>query len=384
VHTDLTKVRQSLFNVLSNAAKFTENGRITLSARRERNGADMIVLEVKDTGIGMTPEQLARVFEPFAQADASTSRRFGGTGLGMAITREFCAMLGGDVACDSEVGKGTTFTLRFRADMRPRPQTVEEGAAEAADEQVPANAPLVLVVDDDSNVRNLLQRNLNGAGYRVCLAASGDEGLKRAKELKPDAITLDVMMPSKDGWAVLSELKADPETADIPVIMVTIVEDRQLGFSLGASEYLSKPVDRARLLEVLRRFLRDKEKGTVLLVEDDGEVRRVFRNILEREGVRLIEAENGRIGLDKLAEDRPDLILLDLMMPEMDGFEFVEHYRDNPAWHDIPIVVVTAKTLTDEDRARLNGWVGNLLHKADANIEAVLADLGRRLRARRA
>ena len=366
--------------MLSNAAKFTENGTILLTARREGEGRGAsVVIAVRDQGIGMTPEQAAKVFEPFAQADASITRKFGGTGLGMAITREFCRMLGGDILCESALGAGTTFTIRLPVDSRPAAAIVAETAPKVASPSVAADAPVILVIDDDTNVRDLLRRNLGAAGFRVELAVNGEEGLRMARELHPDAITLDVMMPRIDGWSVLADLKASPETADIPVVMVTIVEDRQLGFSLGASEFVSKPVDRNRLLTVLKRYVGESADPLILLVEDHEETRQMFRRILEREGVRLVEAENGRIGLEKLATERPSLILLDLMMPEMDGFEFVERYRENPDWHDIPIVVITAKTLTSEDTARLNGWVEDLYRKADHNIEQVVADLCKRL-----
>ncbi len=379
--SDMTKVRQGLFNLLSNAAKFTEEGTITLAARPElRGGIQTVVFEVTDEGIGMTPEQVDKVFDAFTQADVSTSRNFGGTGLGLPITQEFCHLLGGDVICASTPGQGTTFTMWLPLDSNDRATAADRDEANVI--ELPENAPLVLVIDDDANVRDLLRRHLNNTGYRVALADGGEDGLRLARELKPDAITLDVMMPQVDGWTVLSEIKADPTTAEIPVIMVTIIEDRQLGFSLGASEYLAKPVDRGRLVKVLKQFCGDDLAGDVLLVEDDDETREVFRRILEREGVNLVEAENGRVGLERMADMTPALILLDLIMPEMDGFEFVEKLRANPAWQDIPVVVVTAKLLTEEDRARLDGWVQELYQKAEDNIEDVLADLAKGLAAR--
>ncbi len=377
--SDMTKVRQGLFNLLSNAAKFTENGTVTLAAGlATKGGVPAVVFEVTDEGIGMTPEQVDKVFDAFTQADAATAKNFGGTGLGLPITREFCHMLGGDIDCVSSPGQGTTFTIWLPLDSEDRVEPISDTGPDNVVE-LPENAPLILVIDDDANIRELLRRHLNGAGYRVALADGGEEGARLARELNPDAITLDVMMPKVDGWTVLSDLKADAATADIPVVMVTIMEDRQLGFSLGAAEYLAKPVDRNRLVTVLKQFCGDDLAGDVLLVEDDGETRDVFRRILEREGVNLIEAENGRVALDRLAESEPALILLDLVMPEMDGFEFVEHLRANPAWQHIPVVVVTAKILTAEERARLDGWVEALHQKAEDNIEDVLSDLAKRL-----
>src|SRR5262245_1101925 len=252
MHADLTKVRQALFNLLSNACKFTERGAVTLAVIRESlDGRDWLTFSVSDTGIGMTPEQLGKLFEAFTQADAATTRRFGGTGLGLALSRRLCRMMGGDVTAESESGRGSTFTIRLPAVVVA---TAEESAAPA-----PPTAPAVtgigtvLVIDDEAAVRDLMQRFLTKEGFRVAIAQSGEEGLQRARELRPDAITLDVMMPGMDGWAVLSALKADPDVADIPVVMLTIVDDRNLGYALGASDYLTKPIDRERLTTVLKQ-----------------------------------------------------------------------------------------------------------------------------------
>jgi len=329
---------------------------------------------VEDQGIGMTPDQLENIFKPFTQADSSTSKKFGGTGLGLTITREFCRLMGGDITVKSEIDVGTTFTMSILVDASAMTQVTETEALMPI-AQIDGDSPLVLIIDDDINVRDLLQRNLNNAGYRTELAQDGQEGLVKALALRPDAITLDVIMPRSDGWSVLSELKLKPETRDIPVIMVTIIEDRKLGFSLGASEYLSKPVDRDKLISVLERFLGKPENCSVLLVEDDAITRNVFRRFLEKENVTLIEAENGKIAMDMLAKSKPDLILLDLLMPEMDGFEFIDEYRKKPDWQDIPIVVVTAKVLTKDDRERLEGWIEGLYSKLDNEMEQILANI---------
>jgi CheY-like chemotaxis protein len=280
------------------------------------------VFRVSDTGIGMTPEQLTRLFEAFSQADAATTRRYGGTGLGLALSRRLCRMMGGDVTVASEAGRGSTFTIRLPAHVA---EAVEEPAApaKASDRTLPG-VGTVLVVDDEAAVRDLMQRFLIKEGFRVVTASGGEEGLRWARELRPDAITLDVMMPGMDGWAVLSALKADPEIADIPVVMLTIVDDRNLGYALGASDYLTKPIDRERLVTVLRRYRRD---GPVLVVDDDVVVRQLFRRILEPEGHVVVEAENGRVALERLRDVSPSVVLLDLMMPEMDGFEFVGEFR---------------------------------------------------------
>jgi CheY-like chemotaxis protein len=371
MRADLTKVRQALFNLLSNACKFTERGTVALAVAREASGGrEFIVFRVSDTGIGMTPEQLTRLFEAFSQADAATTRRYGGTGLGLALSRRLCRMMGGDVTVESAAGRGSTFAIRLPALVAPAP----ESPAPPAEAAAPASAGIgtVLVIDDEAAVRDLMQRFLSREGFRVVTAAGGEEGLRRARELRPDAITLDVMMPGMDGWAVLSALKADAAVADIPVVMLTIVDDKNLGYALGASDYLTKPIDRERLVAVLRQHRRDLP---VLVVDDDDEVRQLLRRMLEPEGYAVVEAENGRVALERLDDVRPSVILLDLMMPEMDGFEFVAEFRRHEAWRAIPIVVVTAKDLSQDDRERLNGHVQKILQKGTHGRDQLLAEV---------
>jgi signal transduction histidine kinase/DNA-binding response OmpR family regulator len=370
MRADLTKVRQALFNLLSNACKFTDRGTITLAVARETSrDQDSMVFTVSDTGIGMTSEQLARLFEAFSQADAATTRKYGGTGLGLALSRRLCRMMGGDVTAESEAGRGSTFTIRLPAQVA---EAVEEPAPAGPAERAVPGVGTVLVIDDEAAVRDLMQRFLTREGFRIVTAAGGEEGLRLARELRPDAITLDVMMPGMDGWAVLSALKADPDLADIPVIMLTIVDDRNLGYALGASDYLTKPIDRERLVTVLRRHRRDLP---VLVVDDDVEVRQLFRRMLEPEGYTVVEAPNGRVALESLRAISPSVILLDLMMPEMDGFEFVAEFRRHEPWRAIPIVVVTAKDLSHDDRARLNGHVEKILQKGTHGREQLLAEV---------
>jgi GAF domain-containing protein/CheY-like chemotaxis protein len=371
MHADLTKVRQALFNLLSNACKFTERGTVSLAVAREAvDGQEWLTFGVSDTGIGMTPEQLAKLFEAFTQADAATTRRYGGTGLGLALSRRLCRMMGGDVTAESDAGRGSTFMIRLPAQAV---ETVEEPAApEPADDRPFVAVGTVLVIDDEAAVRDLMQRFLAKEGFRVVTAASGEEGLRRARELRPDAITLDVMMPGLDGWAVLSALKADADLADIPVVMLTIVDDKNLGYALGASDYLTKPIDRERLAAVLGKYRRDLP---VLVVDDDVEVRQLLRRMLEPDGYTVVEAENGRVALERLRDGAPAVVLLDLMMPEMDGFEFVAEFRRQAAWRAIPIVVITAKDLSREERERLNGYVQKILQKGAHGREQLLAEV---------
>jgi signal transduction histidine kinase/CheY-like chemotaxis protein len=357
MRADATKLRQSLFNLVSNAAKFTEKGTITLTARRYSSDAmERVRLDVTDTGIGIPEDKIVRVFEEFGQADESTTRDYGGTGLGLPISRKFCQMMGGDITVTSEVGEGSTFTIDLPVTVDAMQAAQDALAEEIAEDDTPG---AILVIDDDPNASDLLRRTLEADGHTVAVATSGEEGLQKARDLKPKLITLDVMMPGMDGWQVLQELKADPELASIPVVMVTIVDEQQLGYSLGAVDYLTKPVDRGALRELVRRY----DPGHILLVEDDPDVREVLSRTLEETGQTVDEAENGKVGLEQVKARKPDLILLDLMMPVMDGFEFATELRKNPDHQDIPIIVITAKDLTDEERSSLQGAVEQIVQK---------------------
>jgi signal transduction histidine kinase/DNA-binding response OmpR family regulator len=377
IHADLTRVRQILFNLLSNAAKFTQRGRVGLEVFPRRvEGEDWIEFAVADTGIGLTPEQQRRLFQSFSQADPSTSRKYGGTGLGLVISRRFAQMLGGDIQLLSESGRGSVFTVRLpRRAVAPR-----AAAPRAPSERPPAVAPpVVLVVDDEKATRDLIGRSLQKEGFRVLPAASGEEAVQLAREKRPDAISLDVLMPGMDGWTVLRTLKGDPVTAAIPVVMVSMLDDRDIGCALGAADYLTKPIDRERLVAALRRFRRGYTPRPVLVVEDDPATREVVRRVLERDGWIVSEAENGRVALESLAHAAPDLIILDLMMPEMDGFQFVSELRRSEAGRRIPVVVMTAKEITAEDHRRLNGQVRRIFHKGSFSREELTAEIRRAL-----
>ncbi|HEX6807613.1 MAG TPA: response regulator [Gemmatimonadaceae bacterium] len=375
IRSDLTRVRQVLLNLLSNASKFTEHGRITLEA--ERSGA-AVVLRVSDTGIGMTPEQMAKLFEPFSQADTTTSRKYGGTGLGLAITRRFCELMGGDVSVESDMGRGSTFTVRLPMDaslpLGEAPVAAPAAAAPGGVEPA-ARGAAVLIIDDDPAARAITRRVLAREGYEVIEAGDGETGLRLARERRPALITLDVLMPGMDGWAVLAALKADPDIAGIPVILQTIVEDRNMGFALGAAEYLTKPIERKRLASLVRRHVPNTSAGPVLVVEDDEHTRTLYARTLEKAGWTVLQAENGRVALERMDAARPALVLLDLMMPEMDGFEFLDVLRQDETRRGIPVVVITARTLSPEDRTRLNGGVERVLQKHTLHADALLAEV---------
>jgi two-component system, NtrC family, sensor kinase len=368
MRADLTKVRQALFNLLSNACKFTERGTVTLAVRQEaRAGGGVIVFDVSDTGIGMTEEQLSRLFQEFSQAEVSTSRRYGGTGLGLALSRRLCRLMGGDVTVTSEPERGSTFTIHLPLEVAEAAPEVPTAAADG-----PAGGSLVLVIDDDPSVREVMRRFLVKEGFRVATATGGDEGLRLAHDRRPDAITLDVMMPGLDGWAVLAALKGDSATAGIPVVMLTMLDDRSLGYALGATDYLTKPIDRERLVAALAPYRRELP---VLIVDDDPDLRALLRRMLEREGYEVAEADNGRSALDRVRTRTLGAILLDLMMPEMDGFEFLEELRRDEAGRAIPIIVITARDLSAEDHQRLNGSVERILQKGAYRHDALLAEV---------
>ena len=223
---------------------------------------------------------------------------------------------------------------------------------------------MILVVDDDATVRDLVVRHLERGGFAAVAARGGQEGLRLVRELRPAAVTLDIMMPDLDGWTVLAAIKGDPELAGIPVVLMSIVDQKNRGYALGAADYLVKPVDRATLVQTLRNIC-GATAGRVLLVDDDEMVRRSVRQALEPIGWKVTEAENGQVAVDSITAARPDVIILDLMMPEMDGFEFMDELRGRPDWKDVPVVVITAKDLTDEDRNRLNGGVERIIQKSD-------------------
>ena len=355
---DPMRLRQILLNLLSNACKFTKQGEVTLRVRKVVDGHSWVEFAVADTGIGMTPEQQAKLFEEFTQADTSTARQYGGTGLGLAITRKLARMMGGEVTVASEPGKGSVFTVRLpgSADSLAESSIGPDGSC-------PPSTNCILVIDDDATARELISDHLKAEGFSVVAAAGGLEGLKLAKELRPTVITLDVMMPDLDGWSVLAALRQDPELAEIPVIMVTIVDEHRRGIALGAAGYLTKPIDRDRLHRLVGRFRAPIPPTRVLLVEDDPVQRERVGAWLEGQQWVVQEAANGREALARLREGKPDVILLDLMMPEMDGFAVVAALQKAVEWRDIPVIVITARDLDATDRERLNSGVQSVLVK---------------------
>jgi CheY-like chemotaxis protein/anti-sigma regulatory factor (Ser/Thr protein kinase) len=383
----VTRIRQILLNLLSNAAKFTENGQVRLEAQSD---GDEIVFRVSDTGIGMSEEQISRIFKPFTQADASTTRKFGGTGLGLAITRRFSELMGGRVTVESSEGDGSTFTVTLPRDTRSADGT--DPADSSPGDLSPGNtgtgisaalpggsdAPVILVIDDDPAIREVLMRSLIAEGYRPLTASTGADGMQRCRETRPDLIILDVLMPQVDGWSVLAALKADEELSDIPVVVHSVRDDRELGFMLGACDYLVKPVDRQRMLAVLQKHLGTGNE-LVLVVEDDDATSRAVSRLVRRHGWRVSTAGNGVEALEEMKRESPSAIVLDLMMPEMDGFTFFEELHSHPAWREIPVVVLTARDLSDDERDRLNGNVLRIVEKSGVSRDRLLDEVRRTL-----
>jgi signal transduction histidine kinase/DNA-binding response OmpR family regulator len=381
MRADMTKVRQVLFNLLSNAGKFTENGAVTVDvSRSHHDGRDWMRFVVADTGIGMTGEQASRLFEDFTQVDASTTRKYGGTGLGLAISRRFCEMMGGRIGVDSELGRGSRFWFELPVKIERASEAARQpadGAAAASAATRAASSNLVLVIEDDPIAQDVISRLLAKEGLDVVTASSGAEGLALARELRPAAITLDVIMPHMDGWAVLAQLKDCRDVADIPVVMVTMTDDRHTGFLLGAADYLTKPVEPARLAAVLARHV--QQGATVLVVDDDESARGLTARQLRMAGWSVREAEHGVAALAAIEHQAPDLIILDLMMPEMDGFGLLDALRQRDL-QAIPVVVVTAKDLTEKDRQALNGSVGDILQKSTYRREDLLSAVRQQLK----
>ncbi|MBJ6123851.1 response regulator [Microvirga splendida] len=377
MQTDPVRLRQVLLNLLSNACKFTQGGTVTLKASRitDREG-DRIAISVHDTGIGMTAEQRDRLFQEFSQADNTTTRKFGGTGLGLAISRRLCRLMGGDITVESVVGVGSTFAVSLPAGgVAGRPRRRPGAGTPAVTSQPLGREQRALIIDDELTSREILRQILTREGFDVVTAESGQEGIEIARRIKPTVITLDVLMPGLDGWSALQQLKRDPELQDIPVIMVTIVDEENQAYALGAAAYLTKPVNRECLLKALAACRTSPANSRVLVVEDDAHTRGWLARILREDGWEVAEAENGRVALERLPLVRPDIVLLDLMMPEMDGFEFVDEIHRKEETRHLPLVVLTAADVDEEAQRRLSGGIRKILQKKLGGRDEVIATL---------
>ncbi|ANY69457.1 hypothetical protein BBD42_25455 [Paenibacillus sp. BIHB 4019] len=379
ITADITKLRQILFNLLSNANKFTDSGFITFEVRKEtRNQREGYSFSVQDTGIGMTPDQLKKLFQPFTQADASTTRKYGGTGLGLAISQRFSQIMGGDIQVESSFGVGTTFICWLPNTMEDSPVHLSYPTAELPVHTVDEHGQTsILLIDDEVFNRELMERYLAKTGWTLAFADNGSEGLRLAKKLRPKVICLDILMPNMDGWSVLNALKNDAELADIPVVIWSMTSDRQQGYTLGVSEYLTKPVERERMIRVMDKYIKQSDDHQILVIEDDATTSELMTKLLQREGYVVAQARNGRLALEHMASVMPSLILLDLMMPEMDGFQFISELRKHGEWNEIPVVVVTAKSITQEERQKLNSYAKNIIQKEKLEYHSLLSEIRR-------
>lgn len=349
--TDTTKLTQVLLNLLSNAAKFAGHDEVIL---RIDNEGGHILFSVIDHGEGIPADKLDSIFQPFTQADASTALRHGGTGLGLTISRRFCELMGGSLEATSTIGEGSAFTVRLPlagplCEPNHGPDVTEE-------DDIPGRR-LVLVVDDDPVVVDLVRRHLASASCRVLWARNGIDALEIARTQRPDVITLDVLMPGQNGWSTLAQLRSDEQLADIPVVMMSVLEDdHSFGISLGASDYLTKPVNRDTLLHTVGKHLPDIGKE-VLVVDDTESARDIAARLLTDAGYTVRQAEDGAQALAAVRERAPDLVVLDLMMPNVDGFDVVAQMSADEELRDIPLVVLTAMELSEEDHERIRDGV---------------------------
>jgi signal transduction histidine kinase/DNA-binding response OmpR family regulator len=362
---DAGKLKQMMLNLVSNAIKFTpERGTVTISSERQ---PDAIEISVADTGIGIAEADRGRIFNEFQQLDSSASRQVQGTGLGLALTRRFANLHGGDVRLDSELGKGSVFTISLP--LRPSSQRVVDQKS----------SPLILIVEDNAVAAEIVTRMLERGGFRTAVAHTGNEALEKARGLNPAAITLDVMLPELDGWEVLARLKRDEATSQIPVLVVSVVDEPELAMALGAFDCLVKPVRASDLLQRLSRFNFNRalgqEGGRLLVIDDEQANRDLLVKVLEPAGFTVLVADGGREGIDLARNGQPDLVLLDLVMPELSGFDVVEALQGDESTRSIPIMVLTAKDLTAAEKQFLTGHVSTIMNRGSTATVDLLGQL---------
>lgn len=371
MHADLAKVRQNLFNLLSNACKFTKNGHIVLYVVREIiEGVDWVTFRICDSGVGIKPKHIKELFTPFMQADSSSTREYGGTGLGLAITRKFCEMMGGMIQVESEWGLGSTFIMRLPITVVEKVTFLEEDFCKPHS----FNSQQLLVIDSDASVRDFLKRILTQQGFELTVAPTGEEGLRLARKLHPDLIILDVLMPGMDGWSVLSILKADAQLKEVPVIILSVIEDKSKGFALGVSAYLTKPIDQLQLIATLRQFRADT-RHTCLVIEENAWIHDFIELCLTPDAWHYCETNNSKKVLMQLQYQIPDIILVDLAILTRDHFELLQKLRQYMVWRMIPIVIVTTTALGAPDKTRLTEQVKMICYQEDTTYEELLIQM---------
>ena len=377
ISADITKIRQILLNLLSNATKFANEGEIGITVDDNPGNQSLIDFQISDSGIGMTSEQVDKVFKPLPKQMRKRPENLV-VQLGLTINKMFSEMMGGGITLSSVINEGTTFTVTI-----PKIVIDPKKLKEEAEENTPTTTEgsfTILVIDDDPNAQELMKKFLLKENYMVLQATSGHNGLDMAAKHLPDLITLDVMMPEMDGWEVLAALQNNETTKNIPVIMLTLANEPDIGYSLGATDYLTKPVDWGRLSRILEKHEIETSSQSILIVEDDEITREMLKKSLETNEFKVSVAKNGKEGLERVKRAKPALILLDLMMPEMDGFEFAEELRENKEWLDIPVVVITAKDLNSEDHNRLKGNVEAIMQKGSYTKDELLNEVGHRIK----
>lgn len=387
MRTDMIRVRQSLLNLLSNSSKFTKNGIITLETKKVfTDGKEWIQFNVTDTGIGMSPEKLKKLFQAFSQADTSTTRKYGGTGLGLYLSKQFAEMLGGHIIVESEEGRGSTFTLmlpvRSEENQVKSEEKIksEEQAKKSSEQEVSIGSKTVLIIDDSPEMHEELQKALESQNYRFLHAYTGEEGLAIARQHKPDVITLDVIMPVMDGWSVMTILKSDPALSSIPVILVTITSDEDLGFALGAVDFIQKPIDQKTVIDKIKEAIPKSNKGIILIVDDEPNARDLLSKMLKKAGWESYQVANGRDAINYLEKnDPPSIILLDLMMPEMDGFAVLHEMQNHPIWKTIPVIVVTAKDITNKEKELLSTLAKSVLKKGSFTRGELISEISKKV-----
>ena len=386
---DPTKLSQALLNLLSNAAKFTEEGTIYLTARRlQHNGEEHVEFKVEDNGIGLLETDLQKIFQAFSQADSSTTRKYGGTGLGLAISRHYCQMMGGDLTASGKPNEGAVFTVTLPSKVSELAglQGPLTGAVLMAED--PRKIRLsddererrryvskILVVDEDPEICSIMCNLLRECGFETFAVHSGEEAMEKLYEFKPDVVVLDMLLSGMDSWSVLSQMKQDPALQDIPVIVMSMMEDKNLGFALGAIDYLPKPIDAGRLMDLVNKNVRKNSQAPILLIETDGEIRRSIAQSLQAANLKILEAESVAQALVLLEQQAPSLIIHNLITAEMDSFDFLSKLRANKLWRSIPHITIAPEDLSDQDHQRLRQSVNNVLRDKAKNCQQAIQEV---------
>jgi signal transduction histidine kinase len=383
---DRTRLKQVMINLLGNAIKFTNTGGITVNVdckqliepteKDKSPNISQICISVVDTGIGIKPEFIETIFEEFRQGDASTTREYGGTGLGLTIVKKLAELMGGFVSVTSEVGKGSIFSITLPCRCNDVITMEQVMPGDLQNGSIDAHKKIILSIDDDPEVHHILKDTLAQTEYTLVCALNSDEGISMAKQLHPFAITLDILMPHRDGWSTLQALKNDEDTMHIPVIILSVMENKALGFSLGSADYISKPFERKTLIERLGK-LSNASTRKVMILDDDKEFNNILRTLLQNAGYRITSIDNGNTALELIKAERPDFVILDLMMPKMSGFEFLQKLQAIPGNEEIRVIIMTAKTLTDQEATELGKRAEVIITKGSKNLRDILNEIKR-------